>query len=135
MASTRTIKCEGQLDAFVIDFPSFQAKHRGDASIAIATVLGRQLDHTLHQHRFITRHEGRSALRGTNLAEHFARPPFRNLRSAQLSPHMSNGLAALGWAQKFPEATSRRMSLSKAISATSFLSRAFSRSSSRKRLA
>ena len=37
----------------MVNLPPFPAKHRGDAPIAIAAVLSRQLDHTLDQSRLV----------------------------------------------------------------------------------
>ena len=55
--------------------------------------------------------------------------------TAQLTAGMLDGTPPAGWAQKFPLAVSRRMALFRAWSATSFFSRAFSFSSSFRRLA
>ena len=66
------------------------------------------------------------------LAHHPACPP---LRDTQPRPHLHHGRASSGRAQKFPEATSLRMAVSKAWSATTRLRRAFSFSSSLSRLA
>ena len=63
------------------------------------------------------------------LAQHATRPPLGD------EPDSVHRLSASGRAQKFPEATSLRIELSSAWSATNFFSRVFSRSSSFRRLA
>ena len=66
------------------------------------------------------------------LAQHSASPTLGDL---QPLAYVLDGLAPPGRAQNFPELTSLRIALSSACSANSFLSRAFSFSSSFKRLA
>ena len=66
------------------------------------------------------------------LAENPAGPTFGD---AQAVADVLDRLAPPGRAQKFPEETSFKIALSSAWSATSFLSRMFSFSSSFKRLA
>ena len=60
---------------------------------------------------------------------------FRDSLVAQFLTHKNHRTSTFRRAQKFPEAASRRMSLSRAMSATSFFRRAFSFSSSRSFLA
>ena len=71
-------------------------------------------------------------VRGPRLAQHATGPP---LRHPQLVADQGPRLPASGRAQQFPEVTSLRIALSRAWSATSCLSRVFSRSSSLSRLA
>ena len=68
----------------------------------------------------------------SSLAQHSAGPP---LGDAQPVADHGHRLPASGRAQKFPEATSLRIELSSAWSATNFFSRVFLRSSSLRRLA
>ena len=69
---------------------------------------------------------------GPRMAQDATGPP---LRDAQPRADMVDGLASSGRAQKFPEATSLRIALSRAWSATSFFSRRFSCSSAFSRFA
>ena len=119
----------------MIDFPTFPAKHGGKAPISVATVLSRQLDHALNQQRLIIGNMDSSALRRARLTQNPTGASFRDPILAQLCPYLHHRSASLRRAQKFPEAASSRLSLSKAISATNFFSLAFSRSNSRERLA
>ncbi len=66
------------------------------------------------------------------LSRHTTRPP---LRHTELVAQVHHRLAAPGRAQKFPEATSLSIALSRAWSATSFFSWVFSRSSAFSRFA
>ena len=94
------------------------------------------LDHQFHdavnQPWFIIRHPRPMPLRRPHLPQHPTRPP---LGDAQPLVDPVHRLPALWRAQKFPEATSLRIALPNAWSATSYLSRVFSRSSSWSRLA
>ncbi len=62
-------------------------------------------------------------VRRPGLVQHPTGPPFRD---AQLKPYVVHSLASPGRAQNFPEATSFKMALSSAWSATSRFSRVFS---------
>ena len=81
---------------------------------------------------FVVRDDRPMPVRRPRLTEHSASPP---LRDAQPVLHMHHGWASSGRAQKFPEATSFRIMLSSAWSATSFFSCVFSCSSAFKRFA
>ena len=79
--------------------------------------------------RYWARASREPAMRGINNGR---RPQLDN---TQLVADYGHRLPASRRAQKFPEVTSLRIALSRAWSATSFLSRVFSRSSSLSRLA
>ena len=119
-------------DSFVIHRPAFSAQEPGDAPIPIPPILRGQLDEARDQPGFVVRDDRPMPVRRPRLTEHSASPP---LRDAQPVLHMHHGWASSGRAQKFPEATSFRIMLSSAWSATSFFSRVFSCSSAFKRFA
>ena len=78
------------------------------------------------------RHPRPMPVRGPRLAQHATGPP---LGDVHLVADYGHRLPASRRAQKFPEVTSLRIAWSRAWSATSFLSRVFSRSSSLSRVA
>ena len=120
------------LYSFGIHPPTLPTKQRCDPSIAIATIFARQLDDPSHQ-PILVRGDLRSMpLSRSRLAQHSASP---TLGHPQPLAHVVDGLVPSSRAQNFPEATSWRIALSSACSATSFLSRVFSFSSSFKRFA
>ena len=74
-------------------------------------------------------------LRRAGLTQNPTRSTFRDSAFTQSLTYVLHRPTTLRRTQKFPEAASRRMALSKAASATSFFRRAFSRSSSFRRFA
>ena len=120
------------LHTFVIHVPPFPTQEPGDAPIALPPIRRRQRDEARDQSGFVVRDDRPMSMRRPRLTEHSAGPPLRN---AQLVLHMHHGGASPERAQKFPEATSVRIMLSSAWSATSVFNRVFSRSSSLSRFA
>ncbi|HHN46988.1 MAG TPA: hypothetical protein ENN09_06055 [Planctomycetes bacterium] len=96
---------------------------RGDTPVSVASKAGRQLIDPFRQKRLVIPYYRPMTLSGSCLAYHPACPA---LRYAQSGSHVLNHLSTLRRAQKFPEAASRRMALSKDRSATSFFSLEFS---------
>src|SRR5690606_28142633 len=92
----------------------------------------RQRFHPLHESLVPLRLRRRVTLARPRLAQSPTRP---TLGDPEASPHVTDGDASPGRAQKFPLATSFRIWLSSACSATIRFSRAFSFSSSRSRFA
>jgi len=123
------------LNSFVIHTPAFFAKHHRDSTIAITAIARRQIGHSFHQPGFIIRDIQSPTLRRSRLTENATRSTFGNAITSQSLTHVLDRPTTLRRTQKFPEAASRRMDLSSSASATSFFKRAFSRSSSFKRLA
>ena len=119
-------------DPFVIHRPPLPPQQPRDPPIPIPPIRGRQRDDPFHQPRLIIRHPRPMPVRGPRLAQRATGPP---LGDVQLVADYGHRLPASRRAQKFPEVTSLRIALSRAWSATSFLSRVFLRSSSLSRLA
>ena len=107
--------------------PAVCLQQRGDASVAIAPILGRQGNDGSGQPILVCRHGGHVALRAAVLADDPAGVTFRE---AVLLPNAVDRLPASLGGYKFPEATSARTCFSNDRSATSRRSRAFSRSRS-----
>ena len=107
--------------------PSRCLQQRGDAAVAVASVLGRQGDDGTGQRILVGRHGGHVALRAPVLADDPAGVTFRE---AVLLSDPSHRLPASLGGYKFPEATSASTCFSKDRSATSRRNRAFSRSRS-----
>ena len=111
-------------------FPHLPARclqQRGDAAIAVASVLGRQGDDGTGQPILVDRHGGHVALRAAVLADD---PAGVALREAVLLLDRVDCLPASLRGYKFPEATSASTCFSRDKSATSRRNRAFSRSRS-----
>ena len=119
-------------DPFVIHRPPLPPQQPRDPPIPIPPIRSRQRDDPFHHPRLIIRHPRPMPVRGPRLTQHTTGPP---LGDVQLVANYGHRLPASRRAQKFPEVTSLRIALSRAWSATSFLSRVFSRSSSLSRLA
>ena len=107
--------------------PAVCLQQRGDASVAIAPILGGQGNDGSGQPILVGRHGGHVALRAAVLADDPAGVTFRE---AVLLPNAVDRLPASLGGYKFPEATSARTCFSNDRSATSRRSRAFSRSRS-----
>lgn len=122
-------------DPFVIHNPAVLSQHRSDASVSIPAILRGQPHHLPHQPGFIIGNMRNTSLCRTRLSQHAASPSFRDYIMSQRVTHVIHSPAAFGWRQKFPEAASFRIALSNSASASSFLSRTFSRSSSFRRFA
>ncbi len=118
--------------ALGIHMPALGSKQSRDPTIAVTTILTGKIDDGFGERRFIVGHLGNMPLGRTSLAENPAGTAFGN---TQRFPDMMHAVPTTGSAQKFPDAASFRMSLSSVRSATAFFSRAFSRSSSFRRLA
>ena len=86
----------------------------------------RAFDHAADHPWFVIRHARQMPVGRRGVSQDSAGPPLRN---AQPRADRVHGLASPGRAQTFPEATSLRIALSRAWSATSFFSRRFSCSS------
>ena len=107
--------------------PSRGLQQRGEAAVAVASVLGRQGDDGTGQRILVGRHGGHVALRAPVLADDPAGVTFRE---AVLLLDPSHRLPASLGGYKFPEATSASTCFSRDRSATSRRNRAFSRSRS-----
>ena len=118
--------------ALGIHMPALGAKQCRDPAIAVTSKLAGKIDDRFRKRRFIAGHFRNMPLRRASLAKHTAGPAFGY---TQRLLNMMHVVPTTGSAQKFPDAASFRMSLSSVRSATAFLSRAFSRSSSFRRLA
>jgi hypothetical protein len=116
----------------MVDTPAFSPQHGCYPAVAVTPELTGQFDNTLHEPFLVLRHLADVLLGGTRLTQYPTRP---SLRHSKLLTHMSDRPAEFSRAQKFPRTASLRMSLSNDRSATSFLSRPFSFSSSLSRLA
>lgn len=121
-----------------IDMPALRTQQCRDPAIAVPAKLTGQIDDGFGKRRFVIRLFGNMPLGRTRLAKHLAGPAFGNakrfLDMMHAAPTTLNAKER-SRAQKFPAAASFRMSLSSVRSATAFFSRAFSRSSSFRRLA
>ena len=91
------------LHALVIHEPALPTQQPCNPPIAIPAIHRRQLDHPIHQPRFIRRHGARVPVRRPRVADHATGPP---LRDRPLAADARHRLPASGRAQKFPEATS-----------------------------
>ena len=107
--------------------PAGCLKQRGDAAVAVASVLGRQGDDGLGQFILIGQYGGYVALCAPVLADD---PTGVTFREAVLLTDAVDCLPAPLGGYKFPEATSASTCFSRERSATSRRSRAFSRSRS-----
>jgi hypothetical protein len=114
-----------------VDLETFPPQQHPHSPVAVAGVLSRKRDHTLGQGAIPLFFVARVALRRSGLADRSAGPALGDL---QLSPHVRDGGSPPSRAQKFPLLTSFRMLMSTACSATIFFRRAFSFSSSLRRL-
>ena len=95
-------------------------------------MLSHQTVYILDEQGFLVPLQGLVSLRGPMLTGHLAGP---TLRGVVLLFQMHHRISTTRRAQKFPSARSLSISLSNIRSATIFLSRAFSFSSSLRRLA
>ena len=105
--------------------PASCLKQRGEAAVAVASVLGRQGDDGLGQLILIGQYGRHVALRAPVLADD---PTGVTFREAVLLTDAVDCLPAPLGGYKFPEATSASTCFSRERSATSRRSRAFSRS-------
>ncbi len=119
-------------DPLLIHPPPLGPQQRRDPPVAVAPVLRGQPRHGGNQRRVRCGAARGIPLRRPGLAEDSTCPA---LGDPQVPLHVHHRLPPPRRAQKFPFAASRRIALSSAWSATSFLSRVFSRSSSLSRLA
>ena len=115
------------LHALVIYRPALPTQQPRNPPIALPPRLRRQRDDPGHQPWLIIRPPRPMPVGRPRLPQHSACPP---LRHAQPVADQGHRLPASRRAQKFPEATSLRIDLSNAWSATNFFSRVSSRSSS-----
>ena len=112
------------LDPLVIDMPAIPPQQSGDTAIAVPPVHTCKLDDPLGQRQFIIPYHGQVPLRRTRLLQDFVGPPLGDPEAIQ---QHTDRLTPPVRAQKLPDATSCSIALSRARSATSFFSRAFSR--------
>lgn len=115
------------LYAITANLPAGLDQQRGDPAVAIASVLRGQSDNRSRQRIFVSSDNGRIPLRSTRLLDNPAGLPFGQ---TILGPNALDRPPAPFGAYKFPEATSLSTCFSSDRSATSRLSRMFSRSSS-----
>ena len=83
-------------------------------TIPIPTVLGRQLDHPPHEATLITRNLRLPPLGRTLLAQHLTSPTLRYSVTSHCVADVLDCVTPFRRAQKFPEAASFRISMSKA---------------------
>ena len=117
------------VDALVVDLHAFTTERRPDTAITESRLAANDLVHAPHQFHFVDAMLRFVALRRTRLLNH------PTLRGTEALPKTAGGLATTCRAHQFPDATSLSMALSNDKSATRFLSREFSSSSSLSRLA
>src|SRR5262249_31540536 len=110
-----------------VDPKAFPTQQCPDAAIAEPGVFPHQLEHPGHQRFLLLAFSGLLPLRRTGLVEDSASPTLGDVEGRTQVPHRSSPPRR---AQKFPRATSLSIWLSSIASARSFLSRAFSASSS-----
>ncbi len=120
------------LHLLVVHPPALSVKEGRDPAVAVAAVISGELDDASYEPRLSLTDPDAVSLRRSRLSEYPASP---TLRDTEQATDMLDCSASPDRAQNFPELTSFRMALSSAWSATSFLSRAFSFSSSFRRLA
>ena len=90
-------------DTFVICLPACVSQLCCNSTIAISTVLARQLDHISDQVFFVSAPFWQSTLCGSVLAQNATNPSLRNL---ELTTHKVNAGTVARRAQKFPDAAS-----------------------------
>ena len=115
----------------LVDRPTFAPQKRPHPPVAVAGVLPREGDHPLEQSPIPIGLPTLVTLAGAGLSDH---PECPTLGDPKVPTHMLDGGPPPGRAQKLPRLTSFRMSISTAWSATIFLRRAFSTSSSLRRV-
>ncbi len=128
----QTLPSPQALHALVIHPPALPPQQCRDPAIAIATILTGQFHNPFHQPRLVVWHMRLTPLCGSRLTQNPACPPFRD---PELLSNLVDHLASPRRAQKFGYAASFRIALSRDRSATTRFSRAFSFSSSFRRLA
>jgi hypothetical protein len=116
----------------VVHTPPLSVQERRDPPVAITPVRSGEFDDASHEPGLSFVDPDAVSLRRSRLSEYPASPTLGNTEQATDMPDCT---ASPVRAQNFPELTSLRMALSSAGSATSFLSRVFSFSSSFRRLA
>ena len=116
----------------LVDRPTLAPQQRPHTSVAVARILPREGDHPFDQPAIPLGLAALVTLAGPGLSDHSASP---TLRDPQPPPNVLDGSPPPSRAQKFPRLTSFRMSMSNSFSASSFLRRAFSFSSSLRRFA
>ena len=120
------------INPFEIHLPAGCLDHPADTSISKTRMATYQFQNLLQQRRFVIGRFRLVALTGTRLIQQLTGSAFGNvIRFLQ----MLDGLAFARRAYQFPSAISLSMALSSSASASSFLSRPFSCSSSLSRLA
>ena len=85
-----------------------------NSAIPIPTILGRQLDHPPHEARLITRNVRLPPLCRALLAQHLTSPTLRHSVTPHCVADVLDCFTPFRRAQKFPEAASLRISMSKA---------------------
>ncbi len=120
------------INALGIHLPAGRLQHPADTAIPETGMLAYQFQNLLQQSGFIISRSRLVALTGTGLIQHPAGFAFGNVERLL---QMLDGLAFARRAYQFPSAISLSIALSSSASASSFLSRVFSCSSSFSRLA
>ena len=128
----QTLFAPDSLDPFVIYLETFPTKQSRDPTIAVTTELTRQRYNSACKFALLGQQSRRSPLNGSRLTKYLARPAFSH---GKPSNHALHGVPTLRRARQFPRQASFRIAQSRLKSATSFLSLAFSFSSSRRRFA
>jgi hypothetical protein len=115
------------LDPHPVHRPASLPKERRDPAVALPSILRGERDDVRPQRIFIGTSARHLPLGRPVLAELAANEAFRDV---ELLPDVIDAGPAAGGAQKFPDAASRRISISSVRSDTTFRSRSFSFSSS-----
>ena len=116
-------------NAFVIRLPATLAQGIINSWATPSRAATGNSPHLRQNFRLVRRSTFCITLRTARLAKHLARPTFRNTIRPQATTHVLYSASLPLRAHQFPFAASFRISMSKACSATSFFSRAFSFSS------
>ncbi len=74
------------LDPFVIHSPAFEPKHRGDPSVAVASVHAGKIDDPLRQRPLVIAYDRQVALRCPWLFQYLACPPLGNFEAIEEHP-------------------------------------------------
>gem|GEM_PF-1938952 len=118
------------VQALGVDLPAVTAQQLGDGAIARPRFPCRDRSDRLGQRSVLQRFRAAVTVGGARLAHHPAGPALAHIEGC---PQVVDSFSAANRAHHFPRLISLSMSMSRACSATSFLSREFSFSSSLRR--
>ena len=98
----------------MVHTPLFPLQQGRNPSIAVTTILGRQFHHPPNQPRLVARSLRLPPLSRARLTQHLTSPTLRQSFTSYRSADVLDCLTPTRRAQKFPEAASLRISMSKA---------------------